>query len=87
MYVKKKDDFMPNYKIVFVGAKGVGKTEMIRQYVDLSFSPQYNPTQTFASYNKIINLNQGKDLPPLFIRLNIVDTYFLNFYKNFIVFQ
>ena len=74
MYMKKKEDYMPNYKIIVVGAKGVGKSELVRQYINLSFTTQYNPTEAFLSYNKIVNLNQGKDMKPTLVRLNIIDT-------------
>ena len=74
MYMKKKEDYMPNYKIIIVGAKGVGKSEIIRQYINLSFANQYNPTESFLSYNKIVNLQQGKEVKPVFARLNIIDT-------------
>ena len=74
MNLKKKSDYIPSYKILFVGTKSVGKSEIIRQYVNFSFSPKYVPTEQFLSYNKIVNLNQGKDLPHVLIRTNIIDT-------------
>jgi GTPase SAR1 family protein len=74
MNLKRKDDYIPSYKILVVGTRGVGKSEIIRQYVNFTFSPKYSPTENFISYNKIVNLNQGKDLPPVFVRINIIDT-------------
>ncbi len=66
---------MPSYKIIVAGARNVGKSEIVRQYVNLSFCPQYNPTDSFLSYNKIVNVNQGKETEPLLVRLNVIDTY------------
>lgn len=74
MNLKKKENYIPSYKILLIGTKAVGKSEIIKQYVNFSFSPKYSPTEDFASYNKIANLNQGKDLPPVFVRVNIIDT-------------
>ncbi len=83
MYMKKKANYMPSYKIIVAGSKGVGKSQIVKQYIDLSFSTQYNPTESFVSYNKIVNLNQGKDLDPILVRLNIVDTYITHFTSRF----
>lgn len=74
MNLKKREDYIPSYKILVVGARAVGKSEIVKQYVNFAFSPKYSPTEDFISYNKIANLNQGKELPPVFVRVNIIDT-------------
>ena len=85
MFMKRKEDYMANYKIIVVGAKGVGKSEIVRQYVNLAFNTQYHPTESFLSYNKIVRLDSGngKDILPTFVRINIIDSYSIIAYTDF----
>ena len=71
-----------NRKIAILGDRGIGKTAIIRQFVEEKYIDRYEPT-TEATYNKIIS----------FLRISfetvIVDTagivsYYCSFYIYFI---
>lgn len=66
---ESKDITIINYKIILVGDISVGKTSIIRRYINNSFSDDYNCTIQADQQTKIIEEDENTS-----IRLNIWDT-------------
>ena len=55
---ENKYDYL--FKVVFVGDAAVGKTQIIKKFVNNSFSDEYLTTMGLDFYEKIINSNEKK---------------------------
>lgn len=55
---------LPIYRIAVLGAKKVGKTSIINSFVNNSFDPIYEETDTdIRKYRRVYDLNRGESTP------------------------
>ena len=75
MIGRRKKGYIPHYKIVILGSRCVGKTQIICQYVNHTFQYVHNATTECSTYQKLIDLNEGSQMDPEYCVLEIVDMY------------
>jgi GTPase SAR1 family protein len=75
MIGKKIRGYIPSYKIIILGAKFVGKTQLVYRFVNNSFQSIYEPTVEAKSYKKIIDLNENNAVDADYCILEIVDLF------------
>ena len=51
--------YSPIYKVILVGDSGVGKTSMIKRYLN-EFSKNISPTISTSYFNKLVIINDYK---------------------------
>ncbi len=57
----EEEDNMPSFKIVLMGASGVGKTSIINRYIKQSFDNDVLSTTGICFNSKILNFSETKD--------------------------
>lgn len=65
-------DRIPEAKVIFVGSNGVGKTSIIKKFIDGSFNRGEAPGAGAANYHKVVEVDVNDNV--IKINLNIWDT-------------
>ena len=68
MYEEKNDDVETNIKVTLIGNSGVGKTCIIKRYMDKSFDPESTSTPGASYFQKFLKINEKN------VQLDIWDT-------------
>lgn len=75
MLGKKKNNYIPKYRISILGPNYSGKTSLINRFVNRTFQFPYEGTVRPNVYRKIVNLNEDSQAEPEYIDLEILDMY------------
>lgn len=68
------EDNIPNYKIVFMGESGVGKTSIINKYIKDKFDENVNATAGVGFFTHKFNIPEKNET----FKLDVIITFLIN---------